>query len=32
VLAVDVAVTGCPPPPLEIVRGILATVDRRPPD
>ena len=28
-LAVDVAVPGCPPPPLEIMRGILAAVRRR---
>ena len=26
VLAVDVAVPGCPPPPLEILRGILTAV------
>jgi Ni,Fe-hydrogenase III small subunit len=29
VLPVDVAVPGCPPPPLEILRGILAAVRRR---
>jgi Ni,Fe-hydrogenase III small subunit len=29
VLPVDVAVPGCPPPPLEIMRGILAAVRRR---
>jgi Ni,Fe-hydrogenase III small subunit len=29
VLPVDVTVTGCPPPPLEILRGILAAVRRR---
>jgi Ni,Fe-hydrogenase III small subunit len=28
VIAVDVAVPGCPPPPLEIMRGILAAVRR----
>jgi Ni,Fe-hydrogenase III small subunit len=29
VLPVDVTVPGCPPPPLEIMRGILAVVRRR---
>jgi Ni,Fe-hydrogenase III small subunit len=29
VLPVDVTVPGCPPPPLEIMRGILAAVHRR---
>ena len=29
VLPVDVMVPGCPPPPLEIMRGILAAVRRR---
>jgi Ni,Fe-hydrogenase III small subunit len=29
VLPVDVTVPGCPPPPLEIMRGILAAVKRR---
>ncbi len=29
VLPVDVSVPGCPPPPLEIMRGILAAVRRR---
>jgi Ni,Fe-hydrogenase III small subunit len=29
VLPVDVTVPGCPPPPLEILRGILAAVRRR---
>lgn len=29
VLPVDATVTGCPPPPLEIMRGILAAVQRR---
>lgn len=29
VLPVDVAVPGCPPPPLELMRGILAAVRRR---
>ena len=28
VIAVDVAVPGCPPPPIEILRGILAAVRR----
>jgi Ni,Fe-hydrogenase III small subunit len=28
VIPVDVAVPGCPPPPLEILRGILAAVQR----
>jgi Ni,Fe-hydrogenase III small subunit len=29
VLAVDVAIPGCPPPPLEILRGILGAVRHR---
>jgi len=29
VIAVDVVVPGCPPPPLEIMRGILTAVRRR---
>jgi Ni,Fe-hydrogenase III small subunit len=29
VLPVDVTVPGCPPPPLEILRGILRAVRRR---
>jgi Ni,Fe-hydrogenase III small subunit len=29
VLPVDVSVPGCPPPPLEILRGILLAVQRR---
>jgi len=29
VIPVDVAVPGCPPPPLQIMRGILAAVRRR---
>jgi Ni,Fe-hydrogenase III small subunit len=32
VLPVDVAVPGCPPAPIEILRGILTAVRRRPPD
>ncbi|MBL8480619.1 MAG: formate hydrogenlyase, partial [Rhodocyclaceae bacterium] len=28
VIPVDVAVPGCPPPPLEIMRGILTAVRR----
>ena len=28
VIPVDVAVGGCPPPPLEILRGILTAVSR----
>jgi len=32
VLAVDVAVPGCPPAPIEILRGILTAVRRFPPD
>ena len=32
VLPVDVAVPGCPPPPIEILRGILAAVAARPPE
>jgi Ni,Fe-hydrogenase III small subunit len=28
VIPVDVTVPGCPPPPLEIMRGILAAVRR----
>jgi Ni,Fe-hydrogenase III small subunit len=28
VLPVDVTVAGCPPPPLEVMRGILAAVRR----
>ena len=30
VIAVDVTVPGCPPPPIEILRGILRAVQRRP--
>jgi Ni,Fe-hydrogenase III small subunit len=30
VIAVDATVTGCPPPPLEILRGILGVVRQRP--
>ena len=30
VIPVDVAVPGCPPPPLEIMRGILTAVSRKP--
>jgi len=29
VIPVDVTVPGCPPPPLQIMRGILAAVRRR---
>ena len=32
VMPVDVAVPGCPPPPIEILRGILTAVRRCPPD
>jgi Ni,Fe-hydrogenase III small subunit len=32
VLAVDVVVPGCPPPPIEILRGILTAVRQRRPD
>jgi Ni,Fe-hydrogenase III small subunit len=31
VIPVDVAIPGCPPPPLEILRGILGAVSVRPP-
>jgi Ni,Fe-hydrogenase III small subunit len=31
VLPVDVAVPGCPPPPIEIMRGILTAIKRRSP-
>lgn len=32
VIPVDVAIPGCPPPPLEILRGILTAVTARPPE
>jgi Ni,Fe-hydrogenase III small subunit len=31
VIPVDVAIPGCPPPPLEILRGILSAVTARRP-
>ena len=32
VIPVDVAITGCPPAPIDLMRGILAAVTARPPD
>ena len=29
VIPVDVAIPGCPPPPLEILRGILTAISRK---
>jgi Ni,Fe-hydrogenase III small subunit len=29
VIPVDLSIPGCPPPPLDILRGILAAVQRR---
>jgi Ni,Fe-hydrogenase III small subunit len=31
VIPVDLTIPGCPPPPIEILRGILAAVQRKPP-
>lgn len=31
ILPVDVAIPGCPPPPLAILHGLLVVVDRKPP-